>query len=230
VQGRTMDTEGTLMAALMTRKEADSLIERTYAEFNDLLNNSGIRRMTMDNGHKTFLGYTDALFQYFDNGEYKEAVAALDMASYTQYFGKFSELASLLHLPTEKAFQNAELLDSAHLAAVIETTESTEKLAEEIAGFSVKELSVLPYNDKMYTVDKMLAAWTMFFGRERQFIKLTDSFTDDELPAFLAYISEDRNSRLRQIFKKVNGKERTQLLAFFNTVLMQKGLYTEPVK
>ena len=188
-----MDTGGTLMAALMTRKEADSLIERTYVEFNDLINNSGIRRKTMDNGHKTFLGYTDALFQYFDNGEYKEAVAALDMASYTQYFEKFAELSSLLHLPTEKAFKNVELLDSAHLAEVIETTVSAGKLAEEISGFSVKELSVLPYNDKLYTVDKMLAAWTMFSGRERQFIKLTDSFTDDELPVFLEALTEDRN-------------------------------------
>jgi hypothetical protein len=219
-----MDTGGTLMAALMTRKEADSLIERTYAEFNDLINNSGIRRMTMDSGHKTFLGYTDALFMNFDNGEYKEAVASLDMASYTQYFGKFAELSSLLHLPTEKAFKNAELLDSAHLAEVIEKTESAGKITEILSGFSTAELSILPYNDKSAAVDKMLEAWTMLSGRERQFIKLTDSFTDDELPAFLAYISEDRNSRLRQIFKKVNGKERTQLLAFFNTVLTQKGL------
>jgi len=211
------------MTRTLTRKEAGALIERTYAELNDLVENSGIRRTSLDSSKKTYLGYTDALLINFNTAEYKEAVASLDMASYAQYFGKFAELASLLNLGTAKSYKGTELLDPSHLAEAVEKTDSAQKLTELLSGFSSAELSQLSYRDKAGTADKMLAAWTMFPDRERQFMKLTDAFTPDELPAFIGMLTADKNKRLRQMFRKVNGKERTHLLSFFDTLLEQKG-------
>lgn len=212
------------MSKTLTRDEAHTLITNVFYSFhgNDMVD------PVRDKAEATrFKQGLSALSQLYGKKDYIEAVEALSMEGFTEYFNIVGDFWKLMNVESSALFENAEIVSSATLGNELGKADDAGKITSLISGFTPLEIVSLTYDDKMRAVNKILDDWFVFDDKEQALLTLISSMNEEERKNFFSALMDGENPLLSKLLSKVNGAEKVSLFMYINTLLLMSGIETD---
>lgn len=166
------------------------------------------------------------LVQLTFKDDYKEALEAMSMEGFTEYFNLVGTLSTRMKLALRDDFKTARLVSAQTLGSDMTRAKDASEISALVAGFTPLEIVKLSYTQKMSAVNSILDDWFVFDDKEQALLTLIAAMDEEERKKFFAALMDGKDPLLSKLLSKVNGAEKVSLFMYINTLLLMSGIDT----
>jgi hypothetical protein len=207
---------------LVARKTAEETLYTLYASLYFPQKNA-LMTPNLTEVQRKFLDKLTAFLDTASDPEFTNIVASLDNEGFLMYYDRVAELVKFFAPALFDSYQSQRPVEFSRLDGAIQETKDANLAADIIEGFSVPEISRLPFASKMKAMNTLMDTWFTGQNREREMVKILGAVTSDERPAFLSAMVVGENAMLKKICDKTDGAENASVFIFFDNLLTQMG-------